>query len=113
AIVHTLRYIINDDEVFFDLLKAFQGQFANSTATGLEFKAFAEGFTGMDFTAFFEEWYFGEGYPTYSVQYSGVGTDVLVMISQGPSAPAVTPLFSNPVDLRITRSGGLGDTIVR
>lgn len=113
AIVHTLRYIINDDEVFFDLLKAFQVQFANSTATGLEFKAFAEGFTGMDFTAFFEEWYFGEGYPTYSVQYNGVGTDVLVMISQGPSAPAVTPLFSNPVDLRITRSGGLGDTIVR
>lgn len=113
AIVHTLRYIINDDEVFFDLLKAFQVQFANSTATGLEFKEFAEGFTGMDFTAFFEEWYFGEGYPTYSVQYNGAGTDVLVMISQGTSAPAVTPLFSNPVDLRVTRSGGLGDTIVR
>ncbi len=113
AIVHTLRYIINDDEVFFDLLKAFQVQFANSTATGLEFKEFAEGFTGMDFTAFFEEWYFGEGYPTYSVQYNEAGTDVFVMISQGTSAPAVTPLFSNPVDLRITRSGGLGDTIVR
>lgn len=113
AIVHTLRYIINNDELFFDLLQAFQMQFANKTATGLEFKAFSENYTGMDFTAFFEEWYFGEGYPTYSVQYNGVGTDVHIKISQGTSVPAVTPLFSNPVDLRITRSGGLGDTIVR
>ncbi len=113
AIIHTLRYIINNDEMFFDLLKAFQVEFANSTATGLEFKAFAENFTGMDFTNFFEEWYFGEGYPTYAVQYNGIGTNVNVMISQTTSAPTSISLFTNPIDLRITRSGGLGDTIVR
>lgn len=113
AIVHTLRYIINNDDTFFDLLKGFQIAFANSTATGLEFKAYAEQFTGMDFTDFFNQWYFGEGYPTYSVVYNQVNDGLLVRINQTTSRPAVTPLFTNPVDLRIIRSGGLGDTIVR
>lgn len=113
AIVHTLRYLINDDDVFFDVLKNVQVAFANSTATGLEFKAYAEQETGLDLTDFFNQWYFGEGYPTYAVQYNAVGTTVNVQINQTVSRPTVTPLFTNPVDLRILRSGGLGDTIVR
>lgn len=113
AIIHTLRYIINNDTTFFDLLKGFQIAFANSTATGLEFKAYAEQFTGMDFTDFFNQWYFGEGYPTYSVAYNQVNNGLLVRINQTTSRPSVTPLFTNPIDLRILRSGGLEDTIVR
>ncbi|MBX2949324.1 MAG: T9SS type A sorting domain-containing protein [Crocinitomicaceae bacterium] len=113
AIVHTLRYLVDDDAAFFELLKGFQIAFANSTATGLEFKSYAEQATGLDLTDFFNQWYFGEGYPTYSVQYNATGTDVNVLISQTVSRPAVTPLFTNPVDVRIVRSGGLGDTIVR
>lgn len=113
AIVHSLRYIMNDDDLFFDVLKGFQVAYANSTATGLEFKAYAEQATGLDLSEFFDQWYFGEGYPTYSVQYNNVGTDVNVLVSQTVSRPTVTPLFSNPVDVRIMRTGGLGDTIVR
>lgn len=113
AIVHTLRYLINDDDVFFDLLKGFQVNFANSTATGLQFKAYAEQETGMDLSDFFEQWYFGEGYPTYSVEYNPDGTNLNVLVSQTVSRPAITPLFTNPIDLRVLRSGGLGDTIVR
>lgn len=113
AIVHTLRYLINDDDVFFDLLKAFQVNFANSTSTGLQFKAFAEQETGMDFSDYFNQWYFGEGYPTYSVQYNHDGTNLNVLVNQVVSRPTVTPVFTNPIDLRVIRSGGLGDTIVR
>jgi len=113
AIVHTLRYIINNDTLFFNLLKAFQQTFAESNATGLQFKAFAEQYTGMDFTDFFEQWYFGEGYPTYSVKFNPVGSELNLLISQTTSRPTVTPFFTNPIDLRISRSGGLGDTIVR
>lgn len=113
AIVHTLRYIINNDELFFDMLKEFQIVFADSTATGLQFKAFAEDFTGMDFTNFFQEWYFGQGYPTYSVQYNNAGSDVYILVSQTTSFPTSVLTFSNPLDVRISRSGGLGDTIVR
>lgn len=113
AIVHTLRYLINDDDVFFDVLRSFQVAFANSTATGLEFKEYVEQETGLNLTDFFNQWYFGEGYPIYSVQYNSTGTDVNVLISQTVSRPTVTPLFTNPVDVRILRSGGLGDTIVR
>lgn len=113
AIIHTFRYLINDDDMFFDLLKNFLADFANSTATGLDFKAYAEGFTGLDFTDFFNQWYFGEGYPTYSVEYKPVNTDVFVKINQTTSKPSVTPVFTNPIDLKIVRTGGFGDTIVR
>lgn len=113
AIIHTFRYLINDDTLFFDFLKSFLADFADSTATGLDFKANAENFTGLDFTDFFNQWYFGEGFPTYSVEYKPVNTDVLLKINQTTSKPSVTPLFTNPIDLKIIRSGGLGDTIVR
>ncbi|MCO5260802.1 MAG: T9SS type A sorting domain-containing protein [Crocinitomicaceae bacterium] len=112
AIIHTFRYLINDDVLFFDLLKNYLSTYANSTATGLEFKAFAESYTGMDFSDFFNQWYFGEGYPTYTVRYKPTSSGVLIKINQTTSMPSITPFFSNPIDLKIKRTG-LSDTIVR
>lgn len=112
AIVHTLRYLINNDNLFFASLQNFLATYAYGTATGLEFKEFMEQETGLNLNNFFNEWYFGEGFPTYSVEYDFLGSDVLIKVSQNTSSPATT-LFTNPIDLRITRSGGLSDTIVR
>lgn len=111
AIIHTLRYIINDDNLFFNTLRNFQQVFADSTATGLEFKSFVELETGLDLTDFFNQWYFGEGYPTYSIEYNQNGTDIGVLVSHSTSSSTST--FTNPIDIRLVRSGGLGDTIVR
>lgn len=113
AIIHTLRYIINNDQLFFDLLKDFLATYAYSTATGLDFKNHAENFTGMDFSDFFNQWYYGEGYPTYSVQYQPETTGVWVKVNQTVSKSSVTPLFTNPIDVTVNRTGTLSDTIVR
>lgn len=112
AIIHTLRHVINDDDLFFNMLRAFLEHFKNSNATGLEFKVFAEDFTDMDLTDFFNQWYYGEGYPTYSVAYNQTSTDLNIEVSQTTSRPAVTPLFTTPLDLRVTRTG-MSDTIIR
>ena len=83
AIVHTLRFLIGDDEVFFEMLRTFQTTFTDSTAYASDFKALAEEETGMDFTAFFNEWYYGEGFPTYEIEYALVDGDFNYSLGTG------------------------------
>jgi hypothetical protein len=71
-----------------------------------------ENFTGMDFTPFFNQWYFGEGYPTYSVKWNQSGNDAAIEISHITSMSQVTPTYTNDIDLRFIRQGQ-ADTIIR
>ena len=103
GIIHTLRYLINNDNLFFAALQDFQNAFANSTATGLDFKNHMANYCNIDLDAFFEEWYFGEGYPTYHVNYNQVGTDLYIQITQTTSMPSVTPTFTTPLTLKLPR----------
>jgi len=112
AIVHTLRFLINNDSLFFAALKEYQVLYADSTALGVDFIAVVEDVTGMDFTNFMQEWYFGEGFPTYSVRWNNVGSDVIVEIEHTSSMPLVTPTFTNDLELRFDRSG-VADTTIR
>jgi hypothetical protein len=112
AIVHTMRYMVDNDNLFFATLREFQVEFADSVATGIDMRDKFQAATGIDFTPFFEQWYFGEGYPTYSIQWNQLGNDILIQLSHTVSQAAVTPTFTNPIDVRITRPS-LGDTIVR
>lgn len=111
AIIHTLRYIVDNDALFFQTLRDFQNDFADSTAKGVDIKQAFEGTTGLDLTAFFEQWYFGEGYPTYSLRWNEFGNDILLQVSHTASFGGVTPTFTNPIDVRILRSGQ-SDTII-
>lgn len=110
AIVHTLRYMINDDDLFFSTLQNFQNDFKDGTATGLDIRDYFMTKTGVDLTAFFNEWYFGEGYPTYNVKWNSDGSKVILNITHTTSSS--TPTFTNPIDIRMLRSG-MSDTIVR
>jgi hypothetical protein len=112
AIIHTIRFLINNDSLFFEGLRAFQVTFKDATATGVDFKDFMSDYTGLNLDAFFEEWYFGEGYPTYSVRWKQVGQDVLIEISHSGSKPSVTPLFTNDIEIFFNRMGQ-PDTIIR
>lgn len=112
AIVHTLRFLIGNDPVFYDALKAYQTIFADSMASGVELIEVFENESGKDLSNFTDEWYFGEGYPTYSVRWNSVGSDLLVEINQTTSRPAVTPFFTNDLELLFDRSG-VPDTTIR
>jgi aminopeptidase N len=112
SIVHTLRFMLNDDAMFFQGLKNYQITFADSVAKGLDVKNTMETISGLDLNAFFDEWYFGEGYPTYSARWNSVGNDLNLEITHTASMPAVTPTFTNPLELRFSRLGA-PDTIVR
>lgn len=112
GIIHTMRYLINNDNMFFDALRAFQVAYKDSTSTGITFKNFMENFTGVNLTPFFNQWYFGEGYPTYSIKWNQSANDVAVEISHMTSMQLITPTFTNPIDIRFSRQGQT-DTIIR
>lgn len=110
AIIHTLRGIIHNDDLFFETLRDFLAAYQNSTATGLDFKAFAENKLNINLTPFFDQWYFGEGYPSYGITWNA-NNGLNIAISHSTSSP-ITPLFTGPLEITFQR-GTLGDTVVR
>ena len=112
AIIHTFRFMINDDSLFFAALKNFQTNFKDSVAFGTDVKAELEAASGLDFTEAFDQWYFGEGYPTYSTRWNSVGSDLLLEITHTTSVSSITPTFTNPLEIKFARSG-LADTTIR
>lgn len=111
AIIHTIRHIINNDSIFFGVLKGFLQQHAFATATGEDFKDFASTYSGIDFTNLFDEWYYGEGYPTYSIIWNQTNDTIYFSLNSVPSAPGITPFFHLPVEIKF--SNGTQDTIIR
>jgi len=111
AIIHTLRHEIQDDTMFFNVMKTFQNEFSDSTATGEDFKNVAEDVTGMDFEQFFDQWYYGQGYPTYDIEYYMLDDSLHMTVTQTTSDPS-TPLFVMLMDYKLYFSDG-SDTSVK
>jgi len=111
AIIHMIRFEMQNDTNFFNTLKDYQIDFGDSVATGLDFKAEAESHSGLNFTDFFNQWYFGEGFPTYHIVWNQVGDTVTFTSTQTVSDAGVTPLFKMLMEYRLHYSGG--DTLVR
>ena len=66
----------------------------------------------MNLDEAFEQWYFGEGYPSYALRWNTGNGDLFLRLSQNVSAPTITPLFTTPVEIRFSRTG-LPDTTIR
>jgi aminopeptidase N len=111
AIIHTLRFEMQDDNKFFQTLKTFQQQFKDSVATADDFRAVAEAVCGRSFVDFFNQWYYGQGYPTFNADYSKPGDSIFLKINQTTSAPFVTPFFKGLYEFTITTNQG--DTTVK
>ncbi len=112
AIIHSMRYVVNNDVLFFDALRSFQQTYADSTALGSDVRDWLTTETGTDFTDFFDQWYYGQGYPTYSARWNYNGNDLMLEINHTSSASNSTPTFTNPIDVRFARLGQV-DTIIR
>jgi hypothetical protein len=95
-----LRWILGDD-VF---LKGAQ-QYLNDPKVSYGFastddlKRNLEKVSGKDLTYFFKQWYTGQGYPTYNVEWTQIGSSyVKIKMNQTTSHPSVT-FYELPVAL--------------
>jgi len=91
-------------------LETFQTDFTSGTATGEDFKNTAEQVTGMDFDYFFNQWYYGEGYPIYDIDW--FSTDQVFYLTSTQSTSATTPFFDMLMEYRLLFNDGT-DTIVK
>jgi len=105
-LLHMIRYHLNDDEVFFRVLRKYLEQYGNGLATGDDFMGILEAESNMDFTCFFEQWYYGEGYPRFTVHWAQVGDSLKIRSEQISTAPGVTPFFNTPFDVEINFTDG-------
>lgn len=111
AIIHMIRFELQNDDLFFQVLQNYLEIYGDSTATGLDFMNVLNVTSGMDFTDFFNQWYFGEGYPTYSIEWSQNDSEMFMAVTQTTSAPTVTPLFKMKMGYRLLFYDGT-DTII-
>jgi hypothetical protein len=91
------------------MLKEYLNRYKNSNVTGMDFKNLLEEKTGNDFDNFFEQWYFGEGYPIHSFTWSHHSDTLYITSLQSTSA--TTPLFNCLIDFRVRYNDK--DSIIR
>lgn len=100
AFVHILRFETANDSLFFAALKTYHQTYAFSNANTLQFKQVLEQVTGRDFTRVFNQWFYGEGFPTFHVRWNHLNDTLYMEVTQTTST-AVTPLFVTPVEYLI------------
>jgi aminopeptidase N len=112
SIIRSLQFLTNSDTLWFHTLRSFQNTFKNSTASVVDFKNYYQTQTGINATQFFNQWYYGQGYPTFSVTYNYDGSSCFIKSVQTVSMPSGTPLFITPMQYKIVRAGHADTTIL-
>lgn len=107
-VLHMLRHIVGD-ETFFEIMRSYADdpRFKYGTATTEDFQTVVEEITGQDFSNFFQQWIYGQGFPHYRAYRVQDGTDLLLQTIQSGIS------FDLPVDFRITTTGSVIDTVLR
>ena len=106
-VLHMLRFKLGDT-LFFQALKNYlaDSNLAYKYAITADLQTHLEAAYGSSLAEFFNDWVYGQGYPTYSiaVQNNFNGT-VALTVNQTQSDPSV-PFFEMPVPVRVFGAGG-------
>lgn len=100
-IIHMIRFELQNDSIFFQVLQNFQSEFKDLTASASDFLNVLNETSGKDFTMFFDQWYYGEGYPKYSYNWIHKNDTFKLISSQSASMPEITPFFAMHFPVKI------------
>lgn len=106
-VTHMLRWRIGDED-FYQGLRNFLADplLAFGYAVTDDLQMHLEATSGMDLTEFFEDWVYGQGFPSYISSVGNIGNNqVSVYLEQTQSHPSVS-FFEMPVEIRVYGSGG-------
>jgi aminopeptidase N len=78
-VIHMLRNRMDNDTIFFSLLRSFLGKHAFSTANTEGLKVLLEDLTLKDWDIFFNSWIYGEGFPVVNLAWEQVSESELVI----------------------------------
>jgi aminopeptidase N len=104
-LLHMLRWVMGDDQFF-----AACRDYLNNPGTAYDFgrvaelQHYLETRSGIDLDEFFADWYYGEGYPSYVMEWEEQPDSVVFTLSQLQSHPSVS-FFEMPVPVTISENG--------
>lgn len=110
-LLHMLRYKLGDTD-FFNALKNYlqDPKLAYDFAKTPELIQHLETESGLSLTEFFDDWYSGEGYPSYQVTSNVDGNSVSIIVNQTQSHSSVS-FFEMPLTFKIEGASGEEETI--
>ncbi len=79
-----IRQEVGNDSLFFHTLSGFLAKVQEQQCIGHDFKNHLEEITAHDFDPFFDQWYFGEGYPIHQHQLESGRTIPFISIHCKP-----------------------------
>lgn len=105
-VVRMLKWILGDAN-FYAMLKDYLNapQFANSYVRTTEFNAFVNQYTGKNLDYFFNQWIYGQGFPTYTIRWKQGSNNVTFKVSQTQSHNSVS-YYKMPLPVRVTGTSG-------
>ena len=113
TVLHMLRGMVGDS-TFFRILRTYTAtpSVAYGTAVTEDFQAVAQQVSGQNLTNFFQQWIYGEGYPTYRATVSGgtAANTVTVRLEQRNTVASNPASFTMTVSIRVQSAAG--DTTV-
>lgn len=114
ATLHMLRHVLGDS-VFFLCLRTYASHpsLRHATASTEDFRDVCEQVSGLDLDYFFEQWIYGERFPSYAFSWYATATDTgyMATIRLSQTTGTTNPVFfTMPVDVRI--SAALWDTTI-
>ncbi len=100
-VLHMLRWVLGDDD-FFEGIRRYLTDETTQYAfvRTWHLKQHLEAVSGHDLTEFFEDWYLGEGYPSFQVQWRNTDHGLYLKIHQTTSHPSVD-FFEMPVEIGV------------
>lgn len=98
-LLHMLRWKLGDS-LFFLSIKNYlndallAGKYAHTT----DLTAHLETTSGVDLSAFFNDWYYGQGFPSYQLEWGQTGSTVKLTVHQTQSHASVS-FFEMPIEV--------------
>ncbi len=106
-ILRMLKWILGDD-VFYKALKDYHARpnLAYNYAKTEDFQASLLQSTGKDFTEFFNDWVYGQGYPTYAIKWKqNTDQSISFIVNQTQSDSSVN-FYEMPLPIKVSGTGG-------
>ncbi len=104
-VLHMLRWKVGDDN-FFQAIGNYLNDpaIAYGYAKTADLKAHLEAQSGQDLTEFFDDWFYGEGFPTYHIAWKNTETGANLQVDQTTSHPSVD-FFEMPIPVLLKGEG--------
>ena len=105
-VLHMLRHVTGDS-VFFKILKEYgDSDLKYGVATTEDFKRICEDVSGMDLTAFFDQWIYGNFHPVYLYDWNYELNDEIYVVNLTVEQFQVSELYQMPIDVTIVTEDG-------